>query len=459
MSGNFQATMTALMIPSTEIIRCADGLEQLLVQKARLEVIAGPDQGKSINYSGGVLVIGTGPCCQLVLTDPAVSRQQCEVQAVPTGFLVRDLGSTNGTLIQGLRLGEVIIGSEVLLELGRTQIRICPLQERERHTLSAHQRFGRLWGKSPAMRRCFALLERAAQTDSTVLLEGESGTGKDAAAESIHEGSSRADQSWVVVDCGAIPANLIESELFGHEKGAFTGATGNKAGALQRADGGTIFFDEIGELEISLQPKLLRFLEKRQVQPVGGSMRLMVDVRIIAATNRNLEELVLEGKFRQDLFYRLAVLRVEMPPLRQRREDIPLLALELARQLRPAQDPLTWLDDHTLQILASYAWPGNVRELRNALERVAAMPGLPAESLFSTARAASPEVPSSALDRALSRLTYHEAKERQLAAFERHYIQTLLDEEQGVVVRAAERAGVPRQTFFRLIRKHGLREG
>ncbi len=425
------------------------------MQKARLEVTGGDDRGKKTTLCGGVLVVGTAPECDIVLCDPAISKRQFEIQTSSDGFLLRDLGSTNGTFVQGLRVREVVLNEAVRIDIGRTRMKFSPLSERESHPLSQHHRFGRLWGKSPLMRRSFALLERAAATDMTVLIEGESGTGKDLAAHSIHDISQRADGPFVVVDCGAIPAGLIESELFGHEKGAFTGATESRLGAFDRAEGGTLFFDEIGELDLTLQPRLLRFLEDLQVRPIGGSSSHPVDLRIIAATNRHLADLVTAGGFRQDLFFRLAVIRIEMPPLRQRPEDIPVLALEFARQLRPEVDPLTWLDDHTVQIFSSYHWPGNARELRNAVERLILLPELHPEGVL-------PEHPAQVSlfsGRTIStHLPYHEAKEQQLAAFEKHYVQVLLEEEEGVVVRAAKRAGVPRQTFFRLIRKHGLRE-
>ena len=310
-------------------------------------------------------------------------------------------------------------------------------------------------GKSAPMRRCFSLLEAAAGCDATVLLEGESGTGKEVAAESVHRLSARAAGPFVVVDCGAIAPNLIESELFGHEKGAFTGAAAAHAGAFERSDGGTLFLDEIGELDAALQPKLLRFLEKREVRRVGGTQAKKVDVRVVAATNRRLEQMAQEGGFREDLFYRLAVIRVELPPLRGRREDVPMLALELAARMRPGVDPASWLDARTLEVLSSYPWPGNVRELRNVLERLAALPDARPELLLDPAAGAS--VSADPLN-ALEGLSYHDAKERILDAFERRYVADVLAKENGVVARAAQRACVPRQTFFRLIRKHGLKE-
>jgi DNA-binding NtrC family response regulator len=439
--------------PPTEVIRRPEGAEHLVVQAATVEVTAGPDRGRATGLREGSLVVGSDASCDLVLTDGAVSRRQLEIEATPAGFLLRDLGSTNGTFVGELRVREALLAGAVEIAAGRTRLRFRPGGEALSLPLSPRERFGALLGRSPTMRRCFALLERAAETASTVLLEGESGTGKEVAAESVHQQSPRAGGPFVVVDCGAIAPNLIESELFGHEKGAFTGATATRPGAFERADGGTLFLDEIGELGADLQPRLLRFLEKREVRRVGGSDGRTVDVRVIAATNRRLEDRVAAGEFRQDLFYRLAVIRVELPPLRRRREDVPLLALELARRLRPGVDPASWLDERALAVLRSHDWPGNVRELRNVIERLAALPELRPEA------ALGPGASGEGLDaaeEALTRLPYHDAKDRLLEAFERRYVTALLAEEGGVVARAAERAGVPRQTFFRLIRKHGL---
>jgi transcriptional regulator with GAF, ATPase, and Fis domain len=298
----------------------------------------------------------------------------------------------------------------------------------------------------------FTLLERAAATDSTVLLEGESGTGKEVIAESLHRASPRAGGPLGVVDCSAIPPNLIESELFGHEKGAFTGASSARAGAFEEANGGTLFLDEIGELPPELQPKFLRALERRQVKRVGSAHYRDVDVRVIAATNRDLGKLVSEGKFRSDLFYRLAVVRVAIPPLRQHLDDVPLLARHFIKHLRPGVEPSTLLSDAVLSAFSRYSWPGNVRELRNAVERLLALGDLATPvgdpAVAATSSAAAPPV---LLDE-----DYHEARRAAIEHFEREYCRGLLQANDGVVVRAAERAGISRQMFHRLLQKHGI---
>jgi DNA-binding NtrC family response regulator len=441
--------------PVTEIIAADSGGEELRVQSARLSVTRGPDRGKRIDISARGIRVGTDPDCDLVLTDAAVSAAQLELRPSARGFLLVDAHSTNGTFIGSLRVREAVLSERATLLVGRSTLRFEPKAEHQSFALSPHQRFGTLIGQSASMRRAFALLEAAATTDSTVLLEGESGTGKELAARGLHEASARRTQPFVVVDCGAMPRELIESELFGHERGAFTGAVSARPGALATADGGTLFLDEIGELDLALQPRLLRFLESREVRRVGAETSTALDVRVVAATHRRLEQLVAAGGFRQDLFFRLAVIRCELPPLRERPDDLPLLALELARRLRPDVDPASWLDAGTLAVLATHSWPGNVRELRNVLERLAALPQLPVEQLFSAAPADGGQTTASL--GALGTLPYHQAKEQVLDAFERRYVEALLAAEGGVVARAADRAQVPRQTFFRLIKKHGLR--
>jgi hypothetical protein len=262
----------------TESIVLAPGDERLLVRAAKVEVIAGPDRGRSAALRSGGLVIGSAPDCDLALTDRAVSSRHLEIQASGDGFLLRDMGSTNGTRVGDLKVQLATMTGPVEIALGRTRLRFVPGEEQESFPLSPRESFGSMLGKSLAMRRCFALLERAAQTDSSVLLEGESGTGKEVAAESVHQASRRANGPFAVVDCGAVAENLIESELFGHERGAFSGASTGRIGAFEQADGGTLFLDEIGDLPLAMQPRLLRFLERREVRRVGGTATVPASV-------------------------------------------------------------------------------------------------------------------------------------------------------------------------------------
>lgn len=305
----------------------------------------------------------------VVISDPAVSRYHCELRHTEHGFLLRDLGSTNGTVVGSLRIKEVLILDESVIQVGRSTIRFVPGNEETRFNPSTDVRFGELVGRSQKMRDIFGILSKISATDLTVTIQGETGTGKDLVARAIHNASPRADGPFIVFDAGAAASNLIESELFGHEKGAFTGATEQRRGAFERADGGTLFIDEIGELALDLQPKLLRALEQREIQRVGGSKRIGVDVRVICATNRSLIDEVKKGSFRDDLFFRISVVMLSLPPLRERREDTELLVNAFLQRGEPK---MTAAPD-ALTVLQNYDWPGNVRELRNVIETAKAM--------------------------------------------------------------------------------------
>lgn len=302
-----------------------------------------------------------------------------------------------------------------------------------------------MFGESDAMRSTFALLEKTAASDATLLLEGETGTGKTLAARSVHQNSSRKNGPFIVVDCGAIPANLLESELFGHERGAFTGASSQRIGALEEANGGTLFLDEIGELPLDLQPKLLGALEGRWVRRVGSNKTVALDIRLVVATNRNLREEVDAGRFRSDLYYRFAVVNVELPPLRRRLADISTLARNILLSLGAASSQVdSMMQSGLRERLADSSWPGNVRELRNYLERC-----LVFESVLPVPKSQKTE-PSR-----LCALPYAEAKERSTREFERMYLEKLL-EEHDKVSSAAKFAGIDRTYFYRLLRRNGL---
>src|SRR3954471_8847830 len=288
-------------------------------------VIKGPDRGEQVSLSGKAVTFGSAPSCDLVLSDKTVSRRHAQASLEANEVMVRDMGSTNGSFIQGSRFKEITVGFGAEIKLGRTVIKFLPDEEAVEPTEAEADNFGQLIGRDVKMRRLFALLADISPNDATVLVEGETGTGKELIAEEIHNHGKRKSGPFVVFDCGAVPRELIESALFGHVKGSFTGAVQDRKGAFAEANGGTIFLDEIGELPIDMQPSLLRALDKRAVRKVGANTYDKVDVRVVAATNRDLREEVAKKQFREDLYYRLAVIRVHLPPLRERGHDISLL--------------------------------------------------------------------------------------------------------------------------------------
>jgi len=394
------------------------------------------------------VAIGSDAAAQLALADRAVSRFHAEIEVIGGRAIIKDLDSRNGVLVDSVPVLQAVLRDGAVVTLGRTQLRFRLGAEPVRIPLSSRERFGVMVGCSPAMRAAFSLLERAAQTDATVLLEGETGTGKEAAAESLHRESARRDGPLIVVDCGAIPPSLLESELFGHERGAFTGAVTEHEGALEAAHLGTVFLDEIGELGLELQPKLLRALDRREIKRVGASRYRPIDVRIIAATHRNLRAEVNAGRFRADLYYRLAVLQIRLPPLRQRADDLPLLIEHILHGLGAADSDAAALvrTREFVADLARHAWPGNVRELRNYIERCLALrePGA----------APSPSADPPPVD---LKLPLRAARDEHLRAFERAYLRQALAAAGNNVTAAARIAGIDRIYFYRLLWKYGLR--
>ncbi len=421
------------------------------VLSAELIVVQGPDTGERFKLTEGVARIGTAPSNDLRLTDPTVSRIHTELRLADNGILVRDAGSTNGTFIDGLRVVEATVGAGATIHIGATTVRVEFGEEPTFTEVSPKDSFGDLLGASIDMRRVFAILERVAESNATVLLQGETGTGKDVAARAIHAASARAEGPFVAVDCGAIAETLIESELFGHVRGAFSGAVADRAGAFEAAHGGTLFFDEIGELPLPLQPKLLRCLETHEVRRVGSNTSRAVDVRIIAATNRHLPAEVNSGAFREDLYYRLAVVTIELPPLRARREDVVLLAKHFYQAFRGANVDLP---TSIIATLVSREWRGNVRELRNFIERNVSM-GSPSSPPPPMDQARAGLGPLEAL--VPTDLPLREARDWWVDQFEAAYLRAVIQKAGGNVTRAAELAGVNRRHFQRMMIRVGLR--
>lgn len=446
--------MSGQQYPSaTRIIDGAAGERLWVVRRSRLEVIAGPNRGLCVDIGAEPINVGTGANCQMRLTDESISTLHFSVQPTAQGFLLRDEGSTNGTFVKGLKVEAVYLQNAITIEVGETQISFCVEGEDLQLPLSRKSRFGRLLGQSDVMRSLFAMLGRVSKSESTVLIEGESGTGKELAAQAIHEHSSRNGQSFVAVDCGAIPASLIESELFGHARGAFTGAEDDRIGLIERADGGTLFLDEIGELPLELQPRLLRVLESKTIRRVGENQERSVDARVLAATNRNLQVEVDDGRFRQDLYYRLSVVKVRMPALRTRREEIPRLIAHFLAEF--GRDPAEPLPESIMAALRNHHWPGNVRELRNAVERLAVVPGMNASYYISGENEAATPVSASAKDLPLD-LPFHQGKQQWVEDYERKYLTRMLERAQGNISELARATGLSRQSCHRLLKRHNL---
>ena len=416
-----------------------------------ISVVSGPDAGRSLRIDGalpGRAFVGTSPTCELHLTDRQVSRRHASLEVQGGRLCMVDLDSTNGTVVGGTAIGTAYAGGGEHVSLGESVLRIDLLEARSTIPLSAATTFGRLVGASVEMRRLHSLFERVAASDLPVIIEGETGTGKEVLAESLHEAGRRAPGPFVVFDCTTVPSNLMESTLFGHERGAFTGATETRRGVFEEASSGTLLIDEIGDLELGLQAKLLRAIERSEVRRVGGSQAIKCDVRVLAATRRDLEQEIAEGRFRDDLFFRLAIGRIELPPLRRRRGDIGLLTRLFWNELGGEGEP----PDELLRRFEHYSWPGNVRELYNAVAarltfgefaRVQALRGAPPSRH---------EDVEDLVDEVLAEeLPFVRARQRIMDDFERRYLERVLARCGGSVVRAAAVAGVARR-YFQVLR-------
>jgi len=438
-----------------------DASGALVERRFRLRVVSGPDQGKDHALEAGTTMVGTHADNDLVLTDATVSRYHLEIRIRRDGIEVRDLDTTNGTKHGPARVGQVILVGPARLRLGKhTELDVEPIDSGVELGEWRGDRFGEVLGTTAAMHRLFALLARAAITEATILLHGETGTGKEAISEAVHQASGRATGPFVVVDCGSIPHELIASELFGHARGSFTGAASDKQGLIEAANRGTLFLDEIGELALDLQPQLLRVLDRRQVRRVGDTHATDVDIRVIAATHRDLRAMVRAGKFREDLYYRLAVVAAHVPPLRERKADIPALAAWFAERMGRGSFALS---PALLEQLERHDWPGNVRELRNVVERALSLGSAALADLGDGAASPPSPEPADPAPRTIPpagsgvlELPFKEAKAALVESFERDYLTALLARHRGNISRAAAEAGIDRNYIHRLVKKYGL---
>jgi DNA-binding NtrC family response regulator len=430
--------------------------------KTRLEVRGGRirvQKGDWHEVGTEPIIVGRNAACQVVIDDSKVSAVHAEFVATPFGVRVRDLGSRNGTYVGGVRVGDVYLSSNTKLRLGETEMHFEPLRP-EKVSISAIPSFGPLVGQSAPMRAIFDRLAKIAPTDLTVLIQGETGTGKELVALAIHQASARAKKPFVVVDCGSIPPTLAEATLFGHERGAFTGAVDKRLSPFEEASGGTIFLDELGELPLEVQPKLLRALAERRVKSVGGSSYREVDVRVLAATRRDLVRAVNANTFRSDLYFRVAQVKIEMIALRHRLEDLPVLVRKMLKDLgdEGAYDRVTTT---TLERLLRHDWPGNVRELRNAVAVAFALASEDEEIDIAAHLGALSESPAttgggSSISVSFKGRPFQEAKRDVLARFERDYFAALADEAKGNVSEMARRAGMERAHVRAYLRRHGI---
>ena len=433
--------------------------ESTVAAPPRLEMLNGtislPNKpGSAIAVTSEAVLLGRHEDCQLVLDDPRVSSMHAELVATEQGVRLRDKGSKNGTFVGGVRVGEVFLTSRTSFRLAATEVLFEPAT-REAVPVAQFGKFGPLVGETAAMRALFDRLRRVAATELTVLIGGETGTGKELVARAIHQASPRKSGPFVVVDCGSIPPTLAEATLFGHEKGAFTGAIDRRVSPFAEADGGTIFLDELGELPLDLQPKLLRALAERRIKAVGSNTYRPVNVRVVAATRRDLVREVNEGIFRSDLFFRVAEVRVDLPALRARLDDIPVLVRNMLVDLG-APDAFGRVPPEALQQLQRYDWPGNVRELRNAVTAALALSDEGGSvdidaHLGSLVLPMPPPAPSPN-----GSPTFRDAKQDVLNRFERDYFSRLHQETGGNVSEMARRADIERAHVRMYLRRHGI---
>jgi len=420
------------------------------------EVVRGADTGKRLEIDAAApfrSLVGSGPASDLRLADPHVSRRHFSLERDGVALRLRDLSSTNGTRINGVTIVEARLTGGEIVEVGSTAIQVHA-RSRARSTSRPAPAFGKMLGISPELQPVYALARKLARSDVPILIEGETGTGKEVLAEALHDASARAAKPFIVVDCTTLSPSLIESELFGHEKGAFTGALTARKGVFEEANGGTLFIDEIGDLDLALQAKLLRAIERGEIRRVGSSSWQTVSVRLIVATRRDLDVAIAEGTFRDDLFYRLAVGRIDLPPLRKRTGDVPFLADAFWRELG-GHGPIP---PELLRRLEGHAWPGNVRELRNWVARALAV-GDHVEGPRRSSPPPSPSPTTSGEDFIMQVISqgapFAVARQRVLEHFERTFIQHVLDVHGGHVGRASAASGIGRRYFQKIRSRSG----
>jgi DNA-binding NtrC family response regulator len=428
----------------------------LLGRVPRLTAVSGPGAGRAFAMESALATAGRHPTNDLVLADPRVSGVHLELRRVGDRVHVRDAGSTNGTWAGPHRVTEIELAAGGEITVGSTLLRVDLDGDAVPAKRSAVGSFGELVGQSPEMLELFATLERIAPKELAVLVQGETGTGKEEVARAIHARSARSSAPFVVIDATALPETLAESLLFGHEKGAFTGADRRREGFFEAAEGGTVFIDEVGELAAPLQAKFLRVLERREVTRVGGTVAVRVDVRVIAATHRDLRHEIEAGRFREDLFFRLSQMRLLVPPLRDRPTDVPILCRKMLGQIAGSEAPME-IDAGALAYLQAQPWPGNVRELRNVLVRAAA---LGTEGIIRRGDVAGEGVGFRGTREERSALDvsgpFAAAKERAVERFESTYLAALMKRCAGNLSLASREAGIARHHLRDLLKKRGL---
>ena len=448
----------------TELLKLEETPDVVSLRKCQLVLVDGPARGKKFTLNKNSLTVGKREGNDVVVPDKTVSRNHIEIEYTADSFILKDLDSTNGTFLNGSRVKHAYLSPGDLIRVGNTTMEFVAFDEKVKIEPSDKTAFGAMVGKSRKMRQIFSILEKISPTQATVIIEGETGTGKDLVARAIHEYSSRKDKPFVVFDCSGVAPNLIESELFGHERGAFTGAVKSRRGAFEEAGGGTIFLDEIGELGLDLQPKLLRALEQREIKRVGGNVPVKIDVRVVCATNRNLRKEIQDGRFREDLYYRLSVVKINLPSLRERTDDIVPI-IEHMLQTRPFNRnadgslKVTRIDDEALKVITRYPWPGNVRELHNVVERavsfVAGTSITRAELDFIFSEMDHGEEHTERMD-VDADLPFKDAKQQIVENFEKEYLAQLLKKNNNNLSKASREAQIDRKHLRNLLKKYEL---